>query len=61
MAATARDGFEIVEYETGEIVRFIACDKSERLREKVEMGLLRNMDTEHYGVQDTRDAAIEGE
>lgn len=49
-----RDGFEIVRM-NGEVVRFIPCTKNESMRDKVLMGLLRNMNTDAYFVRDTRD------
>lgn len=52
---TGRDGFEIVEWKTGKVVRFIACSKGGSQREKVEMGLLINMNVEAYGLRDTRE------
>lgn len=58
-AKAERDGFEIVEFKTGEVVRFVACNASGRQRETVEMGLLRNMNTEAYGVRDTREGGEE--
>ena len=52
---TERDGFVIREIATGEEAGFIACDKDDRPREKVEMGLLRRVDTDRHFVADTRD------
>lgn len=50
-----RDGF-VVRGIDGNEVSFIACDKGGSTRERVEMGLLRNMDIDRFFVEDTRDS-----
>ena len=43
-----RDGFEIVRFSDDEVVKFIACTKDGRQRERVEMGLLINLNAEEF-------------
>lgn len=50
-----RDGFEIVRFSDGKVERFIACTKDGRWRERVEAGLLINLNTEDFCVRDTRE------
>lgn len=59
MTATqdSHDGFEVVTMQDGEVVDFIPCSMNhDSMRERVLMGLLRNMDRDRYFVRDTRDA-----
>jgi hypothetical protein len=50
-----RDGFEVVRIDSGEVVHFVACTAdSERMRERVLIGMLINADTDRYFVRDTR-------
>lgn len=54
-SSSARDGFEVVNYETREVIHFVPCDyDSDRMRERVMLGLLRNMRDDCF-VRDTRD------
>ena len=54
-----RDGFSIRDFQGNE-VHFVPCtDNSDRMRERVLMGLLRNMNTDQYFVADARDEASE--
>jgi hypothetical protein len=49
-----RDGFEVVTF-GGEVINFVACDSDhESLRERVMMGMLRNLRDDCF-VRDTRD------
>ncbi len=52
----SQDGFEVVSIESGEVVDFIACSYDERRRERVERGVLLNMDRDRFFVRDTREA-----
>jgi hypothetical protein len=47
---------EVVEIATGKVVHSVQVFGSDRQVEKVERGLLRNMDTDKFFVRDTRDA-----
>lgn len=53
--AKPRDGFRICKQEDGTEIDFVACERSGSMREKVEMGLLRRVDTERFYVADTRE------
>lgn len=57
---TSRDGFIVKRIDNGEEIDFIACDKSDSMRERSMMGLLRNMRDDLY-VADTRDLDGGGE
>lgn len=50
-----RDGFVVRELGTNKEVHFVACDKNDRMRERVEDGLCRNMNFDAFYVEDTRD------
>jgi hypothetical protein len=53
---TDRDGFEVVDIKTGDIIQFVPCSyDSDRMRERVLAGLLTNMRDDCF-VRDTRDA-----
>ena len=47
---------EVVEIATGKVVHSVQVSGSDRQVEKVERGLLRNMDTDKFFVRDTKDA-----
>lgn len=52
---TGRDGFIVTDLATGAEVHFVACTQNaDSAREKVLSGMLRNMDTDRFGVADTR-------
>lgn len=56
MTAETRDGFEVVKFD-GEVIHFVPCGYDhDREREKVMLGLLRNMRHDCF-VRDTRDAS----
>jgi len=48
--------FEIVETATGEVVKTInTTGKGERARDRIEMGILRQMDFERFFVRETKE------
>jgi hypothetical protein len=52
---TDRDGFEVVNIDSGEVIHFVPCSyDSDRMRERVLGGLLINMRDDCF-VRDTRD------
>jgi hypothetical protein len=57
-STTTRDGFEVVTF-GGEVIHFVPCAYDhDTMRERVMMGLLRNMRDDCF-VRDTRDAGGE--
>lgn len=51
-----RDGFEVVEMESGKVVHFVECKQDHpRTRERVLAGMLMNSNTDQYFIRDTRD------
>lgn len=55
MVMAARDGFVIVDDETGEEVHFVACTKDGSTRRKVEAGMVHRVDISRFTVWDTRE------
>lgn len=50
-----RDGFSVREIDTGDEIHFVASHYSGRMRQRVEMGLLRNTNLDRFFVVDTRE------
>jgi hypothetical protein len=54
-AERTEHGFEVVSFESSEVIHFVPCEFVGSMRHRVLVGLMRNMDLDRYFVRDTRD------
>jgi hypothetical protein len=50
-------GFVIADWDTDEVIDFVACTKQGRMREKVERGLFQRVDLNRFRIDDTHPSA----